>query len=266
MAGLRRHAGAWVLAGLLAGVAVDAGLAEPRAEPPTPPCAGPAQPPYSAVVGRPEVVVWFQNEGDAGWTPPACTGWKGDHFTVLVATAGRFRHAGDGDDLLGRMGAISGFEAIRYWSVTRGRWNDLVSRAYAVEGAAGEARRADFSLAEMQVGRRLYFRQIENTPAGDVVYGIRIAERAPGRLVVAVENAGPISWLLLPLFDPGGHQFLYYFEREAPGRWRYYSLARARLKWSFPFLGPVESYINRAVAVFRHLTGIPTDREPPPAP
>jgi hypothetical protein len=126
--------------------------------------------------------------------------------------------------------------------------------------------RTDFSLTEMQAGRRLFYRQIENTPAGDVVYRIRILERSAERLVIAVENTLPISWLLVPLFDPGGHQFLYYFEREEQGRWLYYNLARARLRWSFPFLGQVESYINRAVAVFRHLTGIPTDREPPPAP
>ncbi len=262
MARLRRLTAALTLAGIVVGQA----LAEPRADRPSPPCTGPAHPPHSTDIGTPEVVVWFHKEGEAGWTPPACTGWTGDRFTVLIATAGRFRHDGDGDDLLRRMGAISGFETIRYWSVTRGRWNDLVVRAYAVEGSDGERRRADFSLAEMPAGKHLFFRQIENTPAGDVVYRIRIVERTPERLVIAVENTGSISWLLLPLFDPGGHQFLYYLEREEGDRWRYYSLARARVKWSFAFLGAVQSYINRAVAVYRHLTGIPTDREPPPAP
>ena len=118
----------------------------------------------------------------------------------------------------------------------------------------------------MRAGQQLYFRQIEITPAGDVIYRIRVVERSAERLVIAVENVAAIKWLMFPLFDPGGNQFLYYFEREEPDRWLYYSLARARVTWSFAFRGAVESYINRAVAVYRHLTGIPTDREPPPAP
>ena len=55
---------------------------------------------------------------------------------------------------------------------------------------------------------------------------MRVRERAANRVVLEMENALPVSSLLLPLFDRGEYQFLYFFERESEGVWRYYSLMR----------------------------------------
>jgi hypothetical protein len=87
---------------------------EERAGLPLPPCAGGPEPPYPQVDGTPTVAVRFAEKGDETWSPPACTGWRPGRFTVLVATAGRFRHDGDADGLLRRLGAISRYTTIRY--------------------------------------------------------------------------------------------------------------------------------------------------------
>ena len=80
-----------------------------------------------------------------------------------------------------------------------------------------------------------------------------------------MENALPISSLLLPLFDRGEYQFLYFFERESAGVWRYYSLMRTAGPSNLLVRSFKSSFVNRAVAIYRHIAGIPTDQEPPPS-
>jgi hypothetical protein len=61
-------------------------------------------------------------------------------------------------------------------------------------------------------------------------------------------------------------QALHFLERLGPEEWGYYGLARTGAGAS-PLTGGREaSYVNRAVALFRHLAGLPTDRGPPAAP
>jgi hypothetical protein len=57
-------------------------------------------------------------------------------------------------------------------------------------------------------------------------------------------------------------QVAYFLERRPPGGWNYYSLTRTSPR----FGGHVASYINRTLAAYRHIAGIPTDRDPPHAP
>jgi hypothetical protein len=70
---------------------------------------------------------------------------------------------------------------------------------------------------------------------------------------------------MITLFPPGEAQSVYLLERESPDIWRYYSLARTGKKASSLTEGHDASLINRAVAYYRYLAGIPTDREPPAA-
>jgi hypothetical protein len=66
---------------------------------------------------------------------------------------------------------------------------------------------------------------------------------------------------VLPLFAPGDLLATYVLEKLSPGVWGYYSLSDAR---EGVFGGRHEaSYENRAVAIYRHMVGIPTDQEPP---
>jgi hypothetical protein len=60
-------------------------------------------------------------------------------------------------------------------------------------------------------------------------------------------------------------QTAYFLERREPGVWNFYSLTRTRMASSLLPTGSEASYINRAVAFFRHVAGIPTDQEPPGA-
>jgi hypothetical protein len=99
-----------------------------------------------------------------------------------------------------------------------------------------------------------------------VVYRLRVRETAPDRLVVETENVSSVRYLLLPLAGPGDLQALYFLERRSANEWGYYSLARTGAGTSSLTEGHEASYVNRAVALFRHLAGLPTDQGPPAAP
>ena len=92
-----------------------------------------------------------------------------------------------------------------------------------------------------------------------------IAETSPGRIVFNVENVNTIRYLLITLFHPGEMQSIYYLDRESENVWRYYSILRMGKNANGLTAGNESSSINRAVAFYRHLAGIPTDQEPPAA-
>jgi hypothetical protein len=229
---------------------------------PRPPCAAAPSPAYAEAGGRPAVRVW--TGGD--WLPPPCTGWNAAPFRALVATAGRFRHAGDAEELLARLGAVSTLIDVRYWSVAEGRWANLITEASALHGPDAVARRPDFTAEELARGEDRYFLQDDNRSTGAVVYRLRVRELSRDGLVAATENVTPLRYLLLPLAGPGDLQSVHFFQRLLPDEWGYYGLARTGTDASGLLEGRTASYVNRAVALFRHLAGIPTDLEPPVAP
>jgi hypothetical protein len=221
-------------------------------------------PPYPTLAESPTVKFWSPAELGENWRPPACTGWRGEGFSTLVTTVARFRHASGMQDLLRRSGAISSLAGIRYWSTTAQSWQTLIEDAYAVTGAEGNQRRQDFTLEELKPGSVLYFLQVDNL-SGKAVYRLHIAEATPQRLVFDVANVTLMKYLFVPLFEPGEMQSVYYLERESQDVWRYYGMARTGRNASSLATGHEASWINRSVAFFRHIAGIPTDREPPAA-
>ena len=60
-------------------------------------------------------------------------------------------------------------------------------------------------------------------------------------------------------------QSVYYLDNEGAEIWRYYDIARTAGRAGNLILGHEASVINRAVALYRRLAGIPTDQEPPAA-
>ncbi len=233
---------------------------------PVPPCPGPTVPPHAALNAPLHVHVWFESELAKDWTPPLCTGWQPRSFTVLVGAAGRFENRGGADEIIRRVASISDLTGVAYWSVTRGRWHRLFSDAVALTRPDREARRPDFAPDELRAGKTLYFWQEESSAAGSAVYRLHIRERSPDRIVFSIDNVSAVKLAFLTLADAGEYEFLYLLERESPHVWRYYSLSRAGD-------GPVllaesheKSYVNRAVALFRYLAGIATNRNPPAAP
>lgn len=232
---------------------------------PQPPCGSAPFPPYPDLKNSPAARAWDRAASGRDWTPPACTGWTDPGFTTLVVVAARFHHASGAEGLLRRIGAISEHTGIRYWSTSNKRWQTLVVNAYALSEAAGDRRREDFSPGEMTEGRNLYFHQEDNL-SGKAIYRMRIRSASPDRLVIDTENTNTMRNMLLPVFRPGGMQTITFLDRESKDVWRYYSILRTSRNASLLTEGREASFINRAVAYYRHLAGIPTDKEPPASP
>jgi hypothetical protein len=131
-------------------------------------------------------------------------------------------------------------------------------------GSQPSQRRQDFTPDEMKEGKVLYFEQVDNL-SGKAIYRMHIAEASANRLVFDVENVSTMRYLFLTLFHPGEMQSMYFLDRESDNVWRYYSMVRTGTKASRLTAGHESSSINRAVAYYRRLVGIPTDQEPPAA-
>jgi hypothetical protein len=231
---------------------------------PQPPCGGDTFPPYPELNSAPVVKFWDRSDLGRDWTAPACTGWTTPGYSTLVATVGRFRHTGGSAELLRRIGAISELTGVRYWSTTHQRWQTLIVQAHALSGPAADGRRKDFSPDEIAEGKTLYFHQQDNL-SGKAVYRMRILSASTDRIALSTENVSAMRYFMVTLFDPGEMQSVYFLDRESPEVWRYYSIARTGPQSNSLTAGHTASSINRAVAYYRRLVGIPTDKEPPAA-
>lgn len=231
---------------------------------PAPPCGTAPVPNYPPAIDSAIVKAWHSPDVLAAWMPPACTDWASSDFATLVTISARFRSSLDGQDLLRRFGSISQLAGVRYWSTTRQRWRALILDAYAVASAHSGQRRGDFQPGEMSEGKVLYFEQTDNL-SGKATYSMHILSASPNRIVVDVENVSAIHYLLIPLFRPGDLQTVYFLDRESTDVWRFYSIVRTAPPSNRLLAGNESSAINRAVAYYRHIAGIPTDQEPPAA-
>lgn len=227
---------------------------------PRPPCGSVPFPPFPDLNASPVVKVWNQFD----WTPLACTGWIASGPGTLVVTVARFHHTAGAAALRQRIGSVSAQAGMLYWSTTNQRWQPLIVDAYALAGPSPNQRRRDFTLDEIVEGRSLYVQQEDNL-LGKATYRIRIASASAQRIVVATENSSTIRLIGMPLFAPGELQSLCFLDRESETVWRYYGIARMGKQVSLLTSGHDASLINRAVASYRYLTGIPTDQEPPAA-
>ncbi len=184
-------------------------------------------------------------------------------FSLYLTLAGSFRDSASADVVLRRFGAISTLQGVRYWSVKDGSWQTLIKEAAAVTAATAKQTRPDFSLEELKKGDDLFYEQQDNRSAGKVIYRLRVLDSGPDKLMILTENVTSVRFLLIPIFAPHDLQFLYIMQKTAPGVWGYYNLAAVRGIWASPTAEGRKSYINRAVAMFRHIAGIPTDQNPP---
>ena len=235
-------------------------------EAPRPPCGTTPVPDYPASGEAPAIRVWRSGALGDGWTAPDCARFAGGAFLQLVALAGRFGGMPDLDTLLARLGAVSTLAGVKYWSISDQRWQVLITRAAAIEDPASRRVRPDFSAADLRSGRDLYFLQEENRLSAAVVYRLHAEVIAPARAVLTVENVSAARRFFVPVLAPGDLRSIYFLDRGADGSWGFYSLLHvghggSMLGW----LVRQGSYLNRAVALYRHFAGIPTDAEPPGA-
>jgi hypothetical protein len=110
----------------------------------------------------------------------------------------------------------------------------------------------------------LYLEQADNL-SGSAIHRLHIAEVSADRLVFDLENVSTMRYLFVTLFQPGEMQSIYFLDRESADVWRYYSITRTGRNASRLATGHESSSLNRAVAFYRSLAGIPTDQEPPEA-
>jgi hypothetical protein len=232
---------------------------------PHPPCGKEPVPPYPGLGDSTNVKAWSRSDLGLKWIPPGCTGWTAEGFTTLVTTVARFPHTSDAEGLLRRVGAISGLAGMRYWSSSQKEWETLIVNAYALTGPQSGERRADFTPDEMKEGADLYYQQVDNR-SGKEIFRMHIAEVSAERIVIEVENVSTIRYLYFPLFSPGEMQSVYFLDRESETVWQFYSMVRTGKDASRLVSGNESSAINRAVAFYRYLVGIPTAEEPPAAP
>ena len=151
-----------------------------------------------------------------------------------------------------------------YWSTTHKQWRTLIVDAYALTDLQSGRRRGDFTSDEMKEGKVLYFEQVDNL-SGKAVYRMHIVEASTKRLVFDVENVSTMRYFLIPVLHPGDLQSMYVLDRESDSVWRYYSIMRTGKNANGLIAGNESSSVNRAVAFYRHLVGIPTAQEPPGA-
>ena len=184
-------------------------------------------------------------------------------FTLYLTLAGSFRDQATADIVLRRFGAISTLQGVRYWSVKDGSWQTLIKEASAVTASTGKQTRPDFSIEELKSGNDLFYEQQDNRSGGKVIYRLRVLDAGPDKLMITMENVTSVRFLLIPIFAPHDLQFLYIMQKTSPGVWGYYNLAGVRGFWATTTQNGEKSYINRAVAMFRHIAAIPTDQNPP---
>jgi hypothetical protein len=153
---------------------------------------------------------------------------------------------------------------MRYWSTTHKQWQTLIVKAHASAGSPPSHQREDFTPEEMKDGTVLYFEQVDNL-SGTAIYRMHVAVASADRLVFDVENVSVMRYLFVTLFRPAEMQSVYFLDRESDNVWRYYGIVRTGRSASRLAAGHESSSINRAVAFYRFLAGIPTDQEPPAA-
>jgi hypothetical protein len=238
------------------------GYAQPG---PQAPCGKVPGPTYPGLDNSPIVKFWSASDFGRDWKPPVCSSWAAVGFSTLITTVARFRYTEGAEGLLRHIGATSELAGMRYWSTTHKQWQTLIVNAHALDGPLSAHHRQDFTPDEMKEGRALYFEQVDNL-SGLAVYRLHIAEASADRLVFDVENVSIMHLLFVTLFHPGEMQSIYFLDREPDNVWRYFSIARTGKNASRLTTGHESSSINRAVAFYRWMAGIPTDQEPPAAP
>ena len=231
---------------------------------PQPPCGKEPIPPYPSLDDLAIVKSWSKSEFGRDWKPPACTGWAEVGFTTLVTIAARFPHTSEAEGLLRHIGAISELAGMRYWSTTHKQWQTLIVDAYALTDSQLGQRREDFTSDEMKEGKVLYFEQVDNL-SGKAIYRMHIVEASASRLVFDIENVSTMRYYFIPILHPGELQSMYFLDRESDNVWRYYSIVRTGKNANGLIAGNESSSVNRAVAFYRYLVGIPTTQEPPGA-
>jgi len=219
---------------------------------------------YPQLDSPPIAQVIRSNDDSAAPVGAACFN-KTTTAASWVTVASVVRTTDSPDAVIGRFGAISKLQTIQYWSVTDHKMRPLVSSAFAILRAGSTQARSDYSASELATGEDHYYLTTDTRSGRAITYRLRLREGQRGRVVVETSNVDAVKQWGFTVYDAGGLDTLYFLDERSPGVWAYYSITRV-LPVSFLAKGHEESYINRAVALYRHYMRVPTDAEPPSAP
>jgi hypothetical protein len=209
--------------------------------------------------------VWHADTLPEHWQPAACSGLSPPAGATFVAVAGQFRHEGDALDVLARLGAVSQQLDIRYWSVSELDWRRLLVDASALSGPDPKQRRADFAPADLQAGAQVYALYDDDESAGPVVLETEIREAGPDGFVTVARNLTDLRLMGISIAAPGSLSSMTAVRRAGPDTFDYYSLSAMALNPLAAAMMSDSQHVNRAVATYRYVAGIPSDRDPPAA-
>jgi hypothetical protein len=190
---------------------------------------------------------------------------KSDSAATWITVASVVQSSNNLDAFIERFGSVSRLLTVQYWSTSEQKWRPLVSSASAIASTSATTPRADFSPAELVTGEDRYYSVTDSRSGRAVTYRLRLWPSQPTGLVVEIANVDAIRQWGITLYEPGGLHTLYFLKKQSSNVWTYYSITRLLPK-SFLAEGHDKSFINRAVALYRHIVGLATDAEPPSAP
>jgi hypothetical protein len=257
LAGVR---GSW----LPLAVALTSAVARASDPPAQPACMRSGVPPIYSPLNAPPIAQATRVSG--GGTPPAGAGCfeKSDSAATWITVASIVRTSNSQNAFIARIGAISTLLAVQYWSTTEQKWRPMVTSASAITSANSRLPRADYSLADLVAGEDRYYSVTDSRSGRAVAYRLRLLQSQPTDLLMETANVDAIRQWGITVYAPGGLHTLYFLKKQSPDVWDYYSITRV-LPDTFLAAGHDESFINRAVALYRHIVGLPTDAEPPSA-
>ncbi len=244
------------------GLAMPA-AAQPDRPAPVPPCAGGPAAPATRGGTDPVVTVWHAPALPENWQLAGCSGLELSSNAVLIEVAGHFRHDGDALSLLARLGKVSAQTGMIYWDVDQAGWRPLLLEATALAGPDPESRRADFTPAEMRPGAHLFMLYDDDEKPGPTVFETEVREAGPDGFVTVMRNVSAMTLMGFSIADPGGISSMLSVKQVAPGEFDYYALTAVALSSVAAAMTSDADHINRAVASYRFLAGIPGDRDPP---
>jgi hypothetical protein len=248
-----------LLAALTAATTADAAV------PPQPPCSADAAVAPVSADHNPLIGLWHPDEVPADWRLADCAGLALPTGAVLVTVTGRLHHDGDARALLARLGRASEQLKILYWSVEDGAWRPLLTDAAALSGPDPTLRRPDFKPDEMRVGERLHMLFDDDRPPGPVVFETEIREADADGFMTVTVNVSPLTLMGMTIAGPGDLASLLAVDRVGADEFSYYALSAIALSSMAAASVSDAAHINRAVAAFRYIAGIPGDRDPPAA-
>lgn len=231
---------------------------------PTPPCAGAPVPSWTGAEAPPAVKVWHPDEVE-GWRAPPCSGLSVPPGATLITVAGSFHQTGGLEPVLGRIGAVSHQLKVQRWSARRQTWLPMLEDGSALAGPDADLRRRDFQAADFRPGARLFALYDDAESVGPVVYETLVLTADETSVDLVTRNVVPARLMGFTVAGVGDIATHVALRRGSDDLVRYYALTAVNLASIASAMTPEAAHINRAVATFRYVAGIPSTAEPPAA-